>query len=82
MPLAVGRLIITLIKGGIAMTQISFEQMEEISGGDWCDAICTLVIYCAAFWPIGTLICGPTAAVVCLSKIAGLWDCPGSGGRE
>lgn len=39
---------------------LSDEELAATAGGDTVDAICYVAAVCTGFWPIGTLICGPT----------------------
>ena len=44
-----------------AASALSEPQLRSTNAGNAFDGICFLVGICTAVWPIGTLICGPTA---------------------
>jgi hypothetical protein len=44
-----------------ASTPLSANQLSDATAGKPMDGICYVAGICTTIWPIGTLICGPTA---------------------
>ena len=43
------------------MRKLSSKELSQTSGGTICDAVCYALAVGTGFWPIGTLLFGPSA---------------------
>ena len=49
------------------MKKLELKEMENINGGTWFDVATGLTCLAAGFWPIGTLIAGPSCVGLLLA---------------